>query len=119
MDSLLTEASNLTSPPPTTQWEQSRWYSYQEILPFNLFLVIAITFQNSLFIYDYFQKRKELITSLFNLIAISNISVALGEILRAGVALNCIHNPTGNYTPLFWIPRSRIVVGSAGPGRLS
>ena len=74
----------------TTNYFQLERHTYEQILPANLFLSLGILVQNSLVIYDYAPQRKKLITALFILIAVADVVLALGEILRAGLAIACI-----------------------------
>ena len=96
----------------TSLAEDPERYVYEKIIPVNLFFAIVIIFQNSLVIYDYFPERKKLITSLFILIAVADLTIALGEVLRCGLSLACIND---DHTPVpKWIIITFSYVGQFG-----
>ena len=96
LDDRTVQSDNFSTTTPnrllTTDPSGSERDAYEKILPLNLFLAITIILQNSIVIYYYFPERKKLITTLFILIAAADVVLALGEILRSGIAVACAHD---------------------------
>ena len=75
---------------------------FKYTLPVNLFLSAFILLQNTIILVDYFPDRKKLVISLFMLIAILDMTVALGTVLEAIPAIICFRNSTAEIQTNLW-----------------
>ena len=71
-------------------------HTFKFILPVNLFLAGFILLQNTIILVDYFPDRKKFVTSLFMLIAVLDMLLALGSLLKAIPAVICRLNSQAN-----------------------